>query len=265
MTATKNLNAFSNADASMAQKEELVCALFRGFCTIFTYPLEAWLRPFFGTRYTNYVTVLGSNAVMIAAVVFSAAVGHRIGRGLIGIPVFYVLYLVTQVVHAFRLRRRMLNTDLELHSQWEGRELPIFTRIERKVGFWPQRMLVEPGSILAVAALGYLLHLVEGRLALYLAFASIVLASKMMAGWYSSWLKLRILLDGTALAKLYQQWAKGQKVSMPSVLKLPPPETMPPAEREAIVRQVAPEIEAMRAPVRPIDDRPVPLGRTAGD
>ncbi len=201
------------APMSINQLQSMAMSVIDLFCSIFTMPIEIILRPQYGTRYFQVPTIFFSSMLMLILPLFSsAATGlvnmipfHRAAPGpvgLFGIGSLSSLYFFLVFLHGFRLWRRMVYMELELHSEFEGPPLPFFRLIPWSSSWAFTRIVLEPVFVFIGASLLEGAQIFQSGLATYLHFAAFMLAMRSFIQWYRGWEYVRKIMDGPVIGKV---------------------------------------------------------------
>jgi hypothetical protein len=181
-------------------------------CSIISMPVEMLLRPQYGTRYFSVVVVFCSSVLMLLIPTF-AAMGTGVMQmipfsrytpppGLFDFGSFTRLYFLLLFVHGFRIWRRMIHMELELHSEYEGPPLPFFALVPKGQSFWFTRIVLEPCFVYLTATVLEDFLIVQSGLASYLHFAAFALVMKNFVSWFLTWEYLRKIFDTRNLAPI---------------------------------------------------------------
>lgn len=172
--------------------------VFQNVCSIVTMPVEMLLRPTYGTRYFNPITIT-LTVVLMLTLPLVGMVGSLLpsdgGFGLFGLGTISSLFFLGSAIHAPRLWRRVFRMELEEHSQYEGDALHFFALLPMGRSFWTVRVVWEPVVVATTAIVLRQLHILDRPAMLYLLASALLLAAKANMNWYQNWLQLRIMMD----------------------------------------------------------------------
>jgi hypothetical protein len=220
-------------------------------CSIISMPVEMIIRPQYGTRYFSVVVVFCSSVLMLLIPTLSSmSTGvmqmipfsrYTPPPGLFDFGSFTRLYFLLLFVHGFRIWRRMIHMELEVHSEFEGPPLPFFLMLPKGQSFWFTRIVLEPCFVyLAATALEDLL-IVQPSLASYLHFAAFALVCKNFVSWFLSWAYLRQIFDmrnvAPILAKLVDDTATQEDLAPVHLASFP--KDLDPKLRQAAALHIA--------------------------
>jgi len=206
---------------NLNQLQNFAINIVENVCSIFTMPIEIVLRPQYGTRYFPVPIVFFSALLMIILPVFSSAadsVVHMIPfsaparplAGMFSIGSLSSLYFLLVFLHGFRLWRRMIHMELEVHSEYEGPPLPFFHLIPGSRSFWFTRIIIEPVFVFILATLLEGAWIFQSGLATYLHLAALMLAMKNFICWYRQWEYIRKLMDARNVAPIIAKLAENK-------------------------------------------------------
>jgi len=235
---------------NVSRLQDQMVDLVYSFCSIFTFPVEMVIRPQYGSRYFQPVTMFLSAVLMIVLPVLFAITSAVSGLlpfakptvtfGLIGIWGFSKLFFIGSIVHGVRIFRRMINMSRELSGVWEGPPLPFFTWLPG-ASHWKIRLIFEPIAVFAAALLLQNFLLLESSAAHFLMFVSVCLVFKSYTAWFVQWEHLRILMDikfaGPIIAKLADNTATDDELASIHIASFP--DGLPPDMRHAAVTDIA--------------------------
>jgi hypothetical protein len=188
-------------------------------CSIISMPVEMLIRPQYGTRYFSVVVVFCSSVLMLLIPTLSSlstGVMQMIPfsryvppPGMFDFGSFTKLYFLLLFVHGFRIWRRMIHMELELHSEYEGPPLPFFALVPKGQSYWFTRIVLEPCFVYLAATALEDLFIVQSSLASYLHFAAFALVCKNFVSWFLTWAYLRQIFDMRNLAPLLAKLVDG--------------------------------------------------------
>jgi len=193
---------------SFNQLQDYAMGVIHTVCGSFSRPVEMILRPWHGTRYFNVAQITLSTLGMLLLPVFAGAADTARNLvpfmhaapppGLFDIGSFSKLFFLLSFVHGFRLYRRMIRPETELHSRWEGAPLPFLHALPKSDSIWLVRIVYEPLFVFIAATILANLRLVTPGLCLFLHFSALCLALKEFVDWYANHLVIRNILDSRA-------------------------------------------------------------------
>jgi hypothetical protein len=181
-------------------------------CSVISQPVAIILRPWYGTRCVPIAVTFFSVAMMMALPLLLAAISLlggiipflHIGTapGMFDIGSLAKLYFALSAFHAFRLWKRMIHMESELHSEFEGPALPFFQILPKGNSFWFVRIVYEPALVLIAAIVLQDLFIFQPSLGFFLRFAALALFVKNWIAWRRGWETIRIVIDGRNAAPL---------------------------------------------------------------
>jgi hypothetical protein len=118
---------------------------------------------------------------------------HPASAGMFDLGAFAKVYFLVSFAHGFRVWRRMMHPELEIHSQFEGPALPFFALLWKGTSFWVTRILWEPLFVVLASIALEDLFIIQHPLGLYLRFAALSAARRPLASRGCSRLKNRNL------------------------------------------------------------------------
>jgi hypothetical protein len=207
------LNPQAGASGSMNidQLQNTALNVVENVCGIVVRPIEMILRPWHGTRYFPIPVIFLSTMVMIFLPLLSEAAtaitnmlpgaGFHLPQGFFGLGSLSKLYFVLSFVHGIRIWRLMISLD-EIHSQYEGEQLPFFQVLPKSESFFFTRIVLEPAFVLIVATILRRVFIFDTGLALYLQVGAFMLTMKEFIVWFRSWEYFRDILDGKSLGAI---------------------------------------------------------------
>jgi len=220
-------------------------------CSIIAQPVEIILRPWYGTRYFEVPVTFFSAAMMLilpGIIMLFTNFMHMIPLlnipatpGMFGLGDYARVYFLIMAFHGFRLWRRMLYMERELHSEFEGPALPFFQILPKGKSFWFVRVILEPSLILIAGIVLQDLFIAQPDLALYLKLAALALMLKQFIAWFRAWEYIRRLLDmriaGPTIAKFVDNQATEDELAPLHLASFP--KNLPPEIRQAAAVQIA--------------------------
>lgn len=220
-------------------------------CSIVARPMELVLRPWHGSRYFSVPVIFGSCVLMIllpAGSALLAAFSAIIPFAHFAAPkgLFYVgslskLFFILSLIHSIRIWRRMIHPELEEHSEYEGKPLPLFYLLPKGQSFWFTRIVLEPLVVFFAATVLQDLFIVQSGLAAYLHCAALALAMKAFISWYRSWEFIRKILDmrnaAPAIARLVENRATDEDLAPMHLASFP--KNLDPQIRQAAAAHIA--------------------------
>jgi hypothetical protein len=226
---------------------EFVSAL----CSVISQPVEILLRPWYGTRYFEVPITFFSAAMMLilpGIIMLFSNFMHMIPLlnipatpGMFGLGDYARIYFLIMAIHGFRLWRRMLHMERELHSEFEGPALPFFQILPKGKSFWFVRVVLEPLLVLVAGIVLQDLFIAQPDLAIYLKLAALTLFVKNFISYLRAWEYLRKLFDmrnaGPLIAKLVDNQATEEDLAPMHLASFP--KNIPPDIRQAAATQIA--------------------------
>jgi len=220
-------------------------------CSVVAQPIEILLRPWYSSRYFPIPVTFFSVAMMMSLPLILAAFNLLGGiipflhvqqsLGMFDIGTLAQVYFLVSAIHAFRLWRRMIRPETELHSEFEGPALPFFRLLPKGNSWWFVRIVLEPATVLITAIVLQDLHIFQASLGFYLRFAALALFVKNWIGWYRGWQYVRNLLDqrnaGPLIGKLVDNTATEEELAPIHLASFP--KNLSPEIRAAAVTQLA--------------------------
>jgi hypothetical protein len=198
-------------------------------CSILTLPIEMVLRPQYGSQYFSpLVTCLTSMVMMFIPLFSGIGFAHLLPfasppSGLFGLGTISRLYFLGGFIHGFRIWRRMIHMELEVHSEFEGPPLPIFRILPGT--FYVVRIIYEPLFVFLVALVLQNLFILQSAAVNYLILAAMALAMKNYISWFLEWRMLRIIIDmrntGPIIAKFVENTATETDLATIHLASLP--------------------------------------------
>jgi hypothetical protein len=204
------------------QLQDYAMGIIHTVCGSFSRPIEMmFLRPRHGTRYFNIAQITLSTLGMLLLPAFAGAADTAKNLvpfmhatpppGFFDIGSFSRLFFLASLAHSFRLYRRMIKPETELHSQFEGPPLPFFHLLPKGRSFWFTRIVLEPLFVYIAAGILANFLIITPGLCLFLHFSALCLAIKEFVDWYANWIFIRNLLDsrnaGPLISKLVEDTA----------------------------------------------------------
>jgi hypothetical protein len=220
-------------------------------CSVISCPVEMILRPWYGTRYFPVPVMFGSLVLMLLlpgiALLFTSVVQmipfsrYAPPPGLFDFASLTKLYFLLSIVHGFRIWRRMIHPELEVHSRYEGAPLPFFAFLPKSKSFWFTRIVLEPCFVFLAAIVLQDLFIVQSGLGIYLQVAGVAVAMKNFVSWYRTWEFLRDRFDvigiAPGLAKLMDNTATEEDLAPMHLASFP--KGLDPTMRRAAAVQIA--------------------------
>jgi hypothetical protein len=199
------ISASGSGETGIDQMQNTAINLVDILCSIIAEPIEILLRPWYGSRYLSVPVKVLAMAMMVLlpaiAALFSGTL-FRIPfinipppRGMFDLGAFAKVYFLVSFAHGFRVWRRMMHPELEIHSQFEGPALPFFALLWKGTSFWVTRILWEPLFVVLASIALEDLFIIQHPLGLYLRFAAFALMVKSFISWYGFWEFTRIQMD----------------------------------------------------------------------
>ncbi len=225
--------------------------LVEGICSVIAQPVEILLRWQYGSRFYPIPVTFFAVAMMTALPLILAAINMLGGMipfmhigsapGMFDIGSFAKLFFAASLFHAWRMWRRMIRPETELHSQFEGPSFPFFRILPKGSSWWFVRIVWEPAAVLLIAIVGQDFFIFQPSLGFYLRFAALALFMKSWIAWYRGWQYVRSLLDtrnaGPLIAKLVDNTATEEELAPVHLASFP--KNLTPEIREAAVAQLA--------------------------
>ena len=220
-------------------------------CSVVAQPVEYILRPWSGTRFYPIPVTAAAAALMLFLPLIMAGINGIMNMipfshpqpamGMFDIGSLAKLYFLLSAAHGYRLWKRMLHMETELHSEFEGPALPIFSVLPKGHSFWFVRIIWEPALVLLLSILLQDLFIIQSSLGLYLKFAALALGMKSFINWFRAWEYLRKLLDmrnaAPAIAKLVDNSATEEDLAPIHLASFP--KNISPEVRQAAATQIA--------------------------
>lgn len=196
-------------------------------CSTVSMPVELMLRPWHGTRYFAVSVRFFASLMMLllpAIAGIADMLMHMIpfvrmppSFGLFGIDGLSRIYFLLSLIHGYRLWKRMLHMETEVHSQYEGPPLPFFKLVPGRKSFWFIRIVWEPAFVFVAAVVLTNLLIFQPGLGMFMQMAALCLLMKNFIAWYREWQYLRVLLDmrnsGPIIGKLIHDEATEDELS----------------------------------------------------
>lgn len=190
---------FSHMILQPEEFERAVLMFVGAVASVFTVPLELPLRRRFGTRYIKALTFFAGISIYNMVALFSVF-GFQPGHHHSLIPPAVATMIVSMAVyaglfiHGTRIRKWMLNMDMEAHSESDGYTHSIFMLLPRPT--WAKvRCVYEPLAVLAATAALYGIGFMPFVLTCYFSFGALCLTLKNSIDWYKEWLAIRTIRD----------------------------------------------------------------------
>jgi hypothetical protein len=200
-----------SAPVGVEHYQEFAINVVYTFTSIVSAPVEMVLRPQYGSEYFSPVVTFFAGVMMVMLPVislFADGVSHMIPFvripapvGVFGIGTLSRLYFLGGFIHGFRIWRRMIHPERELHSQWAGPPLPFFYILPWS-SWWVIRIIYEPVFVFALSMVLTNFFILQGSAAHYLMFAAVMLAMKNYVEWYMQWRYLRQIMNSRAVAPI---------------------------------------------------------------
>jgi hypothetical protein len=130
---------------------------------------------------------------------------------LIGMGTVWILFYVLLIYHVFRVRKLMLNRDLEFDSMDDGHCLPIFRMLPKAWSWMRVRVWYEPVFICLVAFVLGVTHIVHLYVFVFMIFSAIIVQCKTVLMSYDSWTYMRNIDDKRNRAKVIQRIYRGHE------------------------------------------------------
>jgi hypothetical protein len=197
---------------SFDQLQDYAMGVIHTICGSFSRPIEMILRPWHGSRYFNVAQITLSTLGMLILPTF-IAVGETATSlipfshparsiGLFDIGSFSRLFFLLSLIHGFRIYRRMIKPETELHSRWEGPPLFFFRFLPKSDSVYFVRIVLEPLFVFIAATILANLTIITPGLCLFLHFSALCLALKEFVVWYANFIYFRDILDSRAMGPI---------------------------------------------------------------
>ena len=220
-------------------------------CSIIAQPVEIILRPWYGTRYYPVPVTFFSSSMMLLLPGIMLLFSNFMGMipllhvpqpvGMFGLADYAKLYFLLSAIHGFRLWRRMIYMERELHSQYEGPSLPVFQLLPKGKSFWFVRIVLEPAVVFVAAIVLQDLFIAQSNLSFYLKLAALSLLIKQFVAWFRAWEYMRQILDtrnaAPAIARLADDQASEAELEPLHLASIP--RNIDPEIRKATIAQIA--------------------------
>jgi hypothetical protein len=241
----------NGSNQTIEQYQDTAMNIAYNVASIFTMPVEIFIRPHFGSQYFFVLNPFLSGIMLSLAAAFTTvAVGvgqmipfvHLSGPiGVFGLGSLLAIFFLASIVHGLRLWRRMIFMELEDISTREGTPLPFFKLIPKGDSQWICRIFYEPIFVWMCASVLSTLLIIQAPLSLYLHVAALCLAMKNYIAWYKNWSYIRNLMDvanaAPIVAKILSNTATDEEKSRVHLASLP--KNLPPDIRKATMAHIA--------------------------
>jgi hypothetical protein len=157
-------------------------------CSVVSMPVEQLTHWHFGTRYYPVPITFAATSMMlilplIAAFFTSVSqmipfVSIPLPVGMFGFGAFAELYFAVLAVHLYRLTKRVLHPESELHSRYEGPAFAFFQWLPKGDNRWITAIVFEPILVFLVGTVLQDFYIIQSPLALYLHVAAFALMVK---------------------------------------------------------------------------------------
>ncbi|MGA7234650.1 MAG: hypothetical protein WBY44_03150 [Bryobacteraceae bacterium] len=219
--------------------------------SIFTMPVEIFIRPHFGSQYFFALNPFLSG-IMLSLIAAFTTVAVGVGQmipfvhfgppmGVFGLGNMLAIFFLANIVHGLRLWRRMIHMELEDISTREGPPLPFFKLVPKGDSHFVCRIFFEPIFVWMCASVLSTLLIIQTPLTIYLQIAALCLAMKAYISWYKNWSYIRQLMDvanaAPIIAKILNNTATDDEREKVHLATLP--KNLPPEIREATMAHIA--------------------------
>ena len=187
-----------------------------GCCNGFCLPLEMVLRPRYGTRYFLLTSYAWSWGILQGWVILSWLI--RAFRALApGIPAetrpvdmgtLLILFYVLFIYHVIRLRRLVVNMNLEKDSEMENPGWKLLRYLPRGKLWTRQRMVYEPIICIAFAVGMYRSEILALPAAAFIMIGGVCLSLKATMIYWQGWEFVRIGRDAMARTEIMRSFGK---------------------------------------------------------
>jgi hypothetical protein len=221
---------------SIFELEDKALGIAYGFSSLFTYSIEVLLLYRHGTMYFEPIVIfLAPMILFFLGALISAASGMMrlvpfthipVPLGLYDLVSFSELVWIVSLVHGIRKWRLMLNPASEVYSRSAGPLLFFFRYLPKGESYWFCRIVWEPTLIFVLAVVLRRLLIIQSSLETYLQIAAFFCAMKQYIVWYTTWKKMRKILDakylGPLIARATENNASKEEMAQAHMAVLPP-------------------------------------------
>lgn len=163
---------------------------------VFAAPFEVISRNKIGSRYQHIVTlVLAPVLPLILTVGTLMAKWVHTSHGLIGMGIFYLIYVAFTWKHYIHVIHMIIHQEKEENSYEDGEALPFIKQLP-KGDKWPMvRFVYEPCLLIALAVVLTPLHAITLMVGGYLIFGAFAIELRAAFLFYEAWEYIRDALD----------------------------------------------------------------------